>query len=256
MRCLHLALFLTLAAGCAPAVSYVPTNQPLRPMSARPVNTVALYTSDRPSRPYKEVAVVKVEARTAWNETSELWSALRERAAEAGCDAVIVNGRADKVQGSSTQSVNSSVSQNQQRGTTTLDTQLQGTSSVNTLEGFWGSCIQWQTQDSAINQALEIAGPTQSTKALQQSPTLEEIKARVIDELLREGISLDRLDASVSLTNARGQRSVTVALIDRSQHEILDFKQVKNLPTDDNAKVAHLVVVVRSLVTSMSESGS
>lgn len=90
-----LALLATLAAACAPTLHVTPLNPAPRPMSPRSPETVELFTSNRPAQPYVDVALLRAEQ---WervpedDEMAESVAALRERAAQMGCDAVIITG--------------------------------------------------------------------------------------------------------------------------------------------------------------------
>lgn len=73
------AALATLAA-CQP-IHVVPLNPAPHPMPARPAAEVEMYTSRRPSRPYVEVASLGT-----WSDLG----AVRARAGQLGCDALIV----------------------------------------------------------------------------------------------------------------------------------------------------------------------
>lgn len=227
-------------------------------MAAGPVGGVEMYSTTLPERPYQEVAIISVEAVSTYDKTSTVLHALRKRAAAAGCDAVIINGRADKVTGHSVHSGNTSVAQNQASGTTTLKTQMSGSTYVGTKEGFWGACILWREKERHITLAPKKARSPRSEPSdiLRHRPALAEIKTRVEAELLKEGISLERLDTAVSLTTTSGDRGITVALIDRSRGELVTFKKLTRLPKDREAMIAHLLVVVRSLIESVNSTNS
>jgi hypothetical protein len=86
---------LFLLAACAPTVTFIPTNSAPHVMAARPVSEVAVFTSERPERPFVEVGIVTAEAARGKhgvpiNGMPQLIAAVRERAAEAGCDAVLM----------------------------------------------------------------------------------------------------------------------------------------------------------------------
>jgi hypothetical protein len=90
-----LSLVLVLAAACVPTVTFIPTNQAPRALTGRPLSEVEVFTSALPTRPYVEVGIVTAEASrdpygTPVNGTPELIGAIRERAAAAGCDAILM----------------------------------------------------------------------------------------------------------------------------------------------------------------------
>ncbi len=100
-RAAFAALFL---AACAPTVTFIPTNRAPHAMTARPVSEVAVFTSGMPERPYVEVGIVTADAArnkygSPINGTPQLIGALREKAAEAGCEAVMMGpGSSDTYQ--------------------------------------------------------------------------------------------------------------------------------------------------------------
>ena len=91
----HLPLLTLLAAAaCGTSVSHTVLNPSPRPMAPRPAETVELFTSMPPARPYVDVALIEAEESTSWStaDTGDLLSALRKRGAKLGCDAVVVGG--------------------------------------------------------------------------------------------------------------------------------------------------------------------
>lgn len=93
-----LALALGLAAcGAGPQTGFVATNAPPRAMSARPVAEVAVLEGEPPAYPHVEVGIVEVLGGDGWGaaERAALRDELRRRAAERGCDAVVVLGEID-----------------------------------------------------------------------------------------------------------------------------------------------------------------
>jgi hypothetical protein len=96
------------AAGCAENVAYTPLNAPPRRMAARPVTAVAVFTVTPPRRAHTDIGLLRVVGGTpppsthaaigfdtpapvsAHDEAQGMIAALRERAAEIGCDAIVV----------------------------------------------------------------------------------------------------------------------------------------------------------------------
>jgi hypothetical protein len=75
--------------GCGVTSDYTQLNPPPRAMVAKPVDSVQVFSSTRPTRPYVEVGLVSARAgSTVDNDQGEILRSLRERAAEAGCDAI------------------------------------------------------------------------------------------------------------------------------------------------------------------------
>jgi hypothetical protein len=82
--------------ACAPNVMFVPTNASPRPLYPRPPETVQVFSSSVPTKPFVEVGIITAETAmrgqhgVALSSAAELIEALREKGAELGCDALIV----------------------------------------------------------------------------------------------------------------------------------------------------------------------
>jgi hypothetical protein len=76
---------LMLAAACGPKITMTKTNPAPHPMRARPADTVELFTTRAPERPYVEVAVFAASK----GQAEDHIDALRENAASYGCDALV-----------------------------------------------------------------------------------------------------------------------------------------------------------------------
>lgn len=123
--------------GCGTRVSFTPTNTPPRAMTPRSPDSVQIFTTQSPDRPYVEVGVIEAQQASAYStaDETEVVAKLRESAAKQGCDALIITGSADKVVGSGYTSNGS------------------GTSSVTTLRGFRGTCILFKDATAATTNA-------------------------------------------------------------------------------------------------------
>jgi len=110
--------------GCGTSIEYMPLNAPPRPMSARPIDTVEVFTTQRPSRPFVEVGMLEARQASAYSvdSSSKVLRELVNAAARRGCDAVVLMGSSDSVVGSS----------NQYGG------------SVKTLHGYRATCVVYQ----------------------------------------------------------------------------------------------------------------
>jgi hypothetical protein len=76
---------LMLAAACGPKITMTKTNPAPHPLRARPADSVELFTTRTPERPYVEVAVFAASKGKAEDHID----ALRENAASYGCDALV-----------------------------------------------------------------------------------------------------------------------------------------------------------------------
>jgi len=92
-------------SGCGTSIEYTPLNAPPRPMAARPVGSVEIFTTQAPSRPFVEVGLLEARQASAYSvdSTSQVMRELVNAAARRGCDAVVVMGSSDSVVGSSNQ---------------------------------------------------------------------------------------------------------------------------------------------------------
>lgn len=137
-----LGLVATFLLGCAPTISTVNTNPSPRPLSARPVSEIEVFTTKLPSRPYVEVAVFTASKGKA----ADHIDALRERAANHGCDALVFT----RMPSESTHA-----SSGGQPGEMSTTTQSVGSSSA--------TCVVWN--DAAPSSAIDPAAMPASAPA-------------------------------------------------------------------------------------------
>lgn len=111
------------AAACGTTTRFTPTNPSPRAMQPRHPQSVQMFTSSAPEAPFVEVGIIQARqsSELSFDDMPEIIQELRIRAAEIGCDGVIINGASDKVVGGG-----------DHHG-----------SSTTTLEGFWGACIMF-----------------------------------------------------------------------------------------------------------------
>ena len=85
-------LALLALAACGTTVRTIMINQPPRPMQARPMEEVQMFTSGAPARQFVDVAYLEAEQDSEWSSdmTPEFFTKLRERAASLGCDGVVI----------------------------------------------------------------------------------------------------------------------------------------------------------------------
>ncbi len=98
MRPITMAFMLLLPlAGCGTYVTSTRINPPPRTMVPRSAESVDVYASGPPTRPYVDVAILEVEQTHSLNEqgTSLMIGALRAKAGQIGCDAIVVGGMTD-----------------------------------------------------------------------------------------------------------------------------------------------------------------
>jgi hypothetical protein len=89
------AALAALALVACTSVKFIPTNPSPRKLSARPVEEVAVFTTAKPERPYVEVGIVTAQTSTNGYGAplvgvASLITSLREKAAEQGCDGVVM----------------------------------------------------------------------------------------------------------------------------------------------------------------------
>jgi hypothetical protein len=83
-----------LISGCemGTAIHEVPLNSPPGSMVPREPESVEVFSSQRPSEPYAEIAMIEAEASMYGDAPEVVMTKLREYAAQKGCDAIILNG--------------------------------------------------------------------------------------------------------------------------------------------------------------------
>ena len=94
-KCSSLLLALLLAvAACGTSLRETVINPAPRPMAPRPPETVEMFTSGAPARPHVDVAFFEAEEASSFStaETADMMNKLRKRAADRGCDAIVVGG--------------------------------------------------------------------------------------------------------------------------------------------------------------------
>lgn len=90
MNKLFATLPLLACIACVSA-SFAATNASPRPLQARPVAEVAVYTTVAPERPYVEVGIVSASTQPGSGVGREtLIQSVREKAAAQGCDGIIM----------------------------------------------------------------------------------------------------------------------------------------------------------------------
>jgi len=139
---MRLGLLLAVAAtllGCGTRTSYTQLNSPPAPMNPRDPASVEVFTATRPERPYVEVGIIEAQQRSEFSsdDMPEIVAELRARAAEEGCDAVLINSNNDAVVGSTND----------------------GWGSTSTLKGFRGACLMYKPGAPAPAAAAPAAAP-------------------------------------------------------------------------------------------------
>lgn len=81
---------LCLVACSSTQISYVPVNRPPHPISARPPDSVAVFTDARPDHPFVDVATFAVEV-MGLDRSPDGLAKLRARAAEIGCEGLVIS---------------------------------------------------------------------------------------------------------------------------------------------------------------------
>ena len=142
MQGLVFAGLLAAFAGCGINVAYVPLNASPAPRQARPVESVEVWSSGRPSRPFVDLGIIEAQEE-AWSGASpaDIVAAMRQKAAAVGCDGLVLTGGNDAVVGSMTV----------QKG--------QGSGSVTTLKGYRGTCIVYRPIGGLVGNLVAAPGP-------------------------------------------------------------------------------------------------
>lgn len=152
-----------LLCSCGTTIRYAETNAPPRAMVPRPASAVAVSTSGVPTRPYVEVGILSARQSSQYS-TSDMQNvidAMRKRAGQIGCDALVVTGSDNVTHGSYSGS----------QGT--------GSGNVYTLEGVKAACIVWtgvEAQAPAQAEAKAQGPKPASEPANPDSPSLPTAK--------------------------------------------------------------------------------
>ena len=133
-----LALLVTagLLSACGTSTQFVRTNASPVAMRARAPQTVDVFTASSPQRPYVEVGIVQARQSSGLStaDMPDIIQALREEAADQGCDGVIITANADDVRGG----------------------EYRGTGGTETLQGYRGACIVYTPTASGSSQAAPL----------------------------------------------------------------------------------------------------
>jgi hypothetical protein len=138
MRRTLVFLLLLALAGCfrtEPTMSFVNSNIPHRPMIERRPDQVQLYASGPPKRSYVEVGMLQGQG-GEYDSPSQVLELMRKEAGRLGCEALIVIGADDSVEGHS----------NKYFGSTT------------TYKGFHAVCIVFDV-DSSVATSSKASAP-------------------------------------------------------------------------------------------------
>jgi hypothetical protein len=90
MRSFTVACVLLLAACSSTRIGYVAVNQPPHPVSPRSPDSVEVFTDARPDRPFVDVATFDVEV-MGIDRSPDALAKLRSRAADVGCEGLIIS---------------------------------------------------------------------------------------------------------------------------------------------------------------------
>jgi hypothetical protein len=120
-----------LLAGCGTTIHEMALNSPDHPMTPKDPGAVEVFMSQRPSRPYAEVAMLEAQQSSEYSTDAPeaVIVKLREYAAQKGCDGLVINGGDDTTVGNGST----------YRGT--------GSMHVRTLKGYRATCIVYKTGD-------------------------------------------------------------------------------------------------------------
>ena len=130
-------LAVLLITACGTTTQFAPTNPSPHPLAARPAESVAVFATGLPDRPFVEVGIIQARQSSEFSvdELPEILAEMRIEAGHRGCDGLVINGTRDA-----------------SSSTTTVSHRAM-TSSSKTLEGFWGACIVFVEAGPAVAQA-------------------------------------------------------------------------------------------------------
>jgi hypothetical protein len=88
------------SVACGVSIEQTPLNPSPRPLKPKSPEDVELFTSARPTRPYRDIMLLQMEEATVYASKSEaeILRRLRTMAANRGCDGIVVLGQSGNVQ--------------------------------------------------------------------------------------------------------------------------------------------------------------
>jgi hypothetical protein len=93
------AVGLLLLAGCGASVDTTALNAPPHPLSQRPAEEVEVYSGSPPVKAHVDLALIQADQTNGRGVLTELVAAIRERAGEMGCDAIVITGASERASG-------------------------------------------------------------------------------------------------------------------------------------------------------------
>jgi hypothetical protein len=126
-RGLAVASLAALVVGCGTTIVFVPLNSPPHALAMRAPESVELFTTSIPTRPYVEVGTIESQQQAySGDDTAAIYAKMRAEAGVRGCDALVITGSNDATIVS---------------GTTTNGS---GSVSSRTLKGYRATCIAYK----------------------------------------------------------------------------------------------------------------
>ena len=90
-----LPLLAGLALGCGHTVGFTQLEEPPRRLAARAPETVEIFVAEKPARRHVEIGLIEIDKVSPDKSANvEMVSLVRTRAAEIGCDGVVLTDRA------------------------------------------------------------------------------------------------------------------------------------------------------------------
>lgn len=131
---LTLSLGTVLITACGTRTQFANINPAPRPMRARSPSSVRVFAASTPNRPYIEVGMITGRQASEFSTHGMplIVKEMRRKAAQMGCDALIVKGPHSAVESD-------------------LTGVLTETRTVSTLEGFWGVCAYWKPKTKQVS---------------------------------------------------------------------------------------------------------
>jgi hypothetical protein len=85
--------------GCGTNIAYVPLNSPPHPLTPRPPESVELFTTSPPQRPFVEVGAIESQQQSMSQDGVDvIYAKMRAEAGKRGCDALVIVGSNDATQ--------------------------------------------------------------------------------------------------------------------------------------------------------------
>jgi hypothetical protein len=177
-------LALLAVTGCGTSITSTTLNQSPKPLLPRSADSVEVFATTLPGRPYVDVAHLEAEQQSdmSLDGTGAFITKLRGRAAEMGCDGVVLGSETNRPTTATVDIVHDVV---QILSKEPLD-QPEGYGTPSNLRGLTATCIVYVPEPGELERANELADSTYTACKRQRIATLRAMqRATTVDARAR-----------------------------------------------------------------------